>query len=414
MHIFLVVVLSLFLYWPLSAQPGCPDPQAINYNPAATSNDGSCTYPPTAYTPTLVAELPGTLQEISGLSAGGGRWWAHNDSGSDEVFFRITPAAGDIEQTITLDNAHNRDWEDMAADGQYLYIGDFGNNNNDRQNLGVYIVPYSVIGNGNSPTVAEFDWSFLPFSYIDQTDFSTQPEDSTVYDCEAMLVREGAVHLFTKSRRHYNTVHYRINPSNNAAEIVESFDSDGLITGAAISPDGKVVALVGYDLRPFIPTVFCWLLWDWPAGTDLFFSGNKRRIELGTALQTGQVESVGFYTNRNAYIANERTAFNGITLVDESLWSFETGGWIPESTGVEAVHPPDLQVYPNPFSAQIRLSFPGLGKPDVLRVKNQSGQILLTLKAPAENLDLGFLPAAAYVLELEIKGALYTARVLKQ
>jgi hypothetical protein len=415
MRIYCTALFFLLLVARGSAQPGCTDPQALNFAPDATANDGSCVYPLTGYTLTLESELSGTLKEISGLSTGGnGRWWAHNDSGSDEEFFRINPENGDIEQTVTLDNAHHRDWEDMGADAQNLYIGDFGNNNNDRQNLGVYIVPFAFIGNGNSPTVEEFEWSFLPFSYADQTDYSTRPEDSTVYDCEAMMVREGAVHLFTKNRRDYKTTHYRINPSNNAAEIVEMFDSDGLITGAALSPDGKLIALTGYDLRPFIPTVFCWLLWDWPTGTDLFFSGNKRRIELGTALQVGQVESIAFHSNRGAWLANERTTFNGVTLVDESLWNFDAGAWVPESVGAGDLQTEELRVFPNPASSQIRVSIAAENQSGTLRLRNQLGQTVLHAQAHTGTLDVGNFPAGMYVVELESGGVLYRARVLKQ
>ncbi|HAD12871.1 MAG TPA: hypothetical protein DCF33_10595 [Saprospirales bacterium] len=380
----------------LQAQSGCPDPQALNYNASASVNDGSCLYPATSHSPTLQTKLNGDLQEISGLTQAGGRWWAHNDSGSDEKFFRVNPETGNLPQLIELKNAKNRDWEDIAAWNDTLYIGDFGNNSNNRQNLGVYMVPLSEIGNSGNETVQEFEWSFLPFSYIDQTDYSAQPEDSSVYDCEALVVRNGQVHLFTKSRKNYNTVHYRINPSNNAAEIVESFHSNGLITGASLSPDGKLIALVGYDLRPFIPTVFCWLLWDWPAGTDQFFAGNKRRIELGTALQVGQAESIGFNGNRTAYISNERTTFNGITLVDESIWNVDFSAWVPLTVGTR--QPGNMtaswSVSPNPFTDH--LDFQWTDKPAGIRLLNAQGVEILRLEEAPERLELGYLPAGVY------------------
>lgn len=380
----------------IPAQPGCPDPQALNYNASATGNDGSCLYLTTSYSPTLKTELDADIKEISGLTLAGARWWGHNDSGYDEEFYRVNPDNGNLPQLIELKNAKNRDWEDIAAEGDTLYIGDFGNNNNDRQNLGVYIVPLAEIGNSSNETVQEFEWSFLPFSYTDQNNYSTQPEDSSVYDCEAMVVRNGQVHLFTKSRKNYNTVHYRINPSNNAADLVESFNSNGLITGASLSPDGKLIALVGYDLRPFIPTVFCWLLWDWPAGTDQFFAGNKRRIELGTALQVGQVESIGFNSNRTAYISNERTTFNGITIVDESIWNVDFSAWVPLTVGTQQ---PEYEVgtwsvSPNPFTDQ--LDFQWTDKSAGIRLINAQGVEILRLDEAPDRLDLGYLPAGVY------------------
>ncbi len=410
------------LFWSvwanaITAQPGCPDPQANNFNASATSNDGSCQYPATTYTPVFKANLPSDLLEISGLTLGNGKWWGHNDSGFDETFFHVNPETGNVLQSVKLKNGHNRDWEDIAADAEQIYVGDFGNNDNDRQNLGVYLVPFSQIGNSNSETVQESEWQFLPFSYEDQTDFTTQPQDSTVFDCEAMLVFEGKIHLFTKSRKHYNTVHYTVNSANHLAEKIEAFNTEGLITGASLSPDGKLIALVGYDLRPFIPTVFCWLLWDWPAGTDQFFAGNKRRIELGTALQIGQVESIGFDNKRSAYISNEVTKFNGITIVAQSVRKLNFSAWVPEFVGTAEPGTASgaLAVFPNPFSNRIQLQYKGDKKPDSLFVKNQLGQTVLSLDKLPETLNLGFLPKGIYVFETWREGRLLnTVKGLKE
>jgi hypothetical protein len=411
--------LFAWILWAMQAlaQPGCPDPQATNYNATATSNDGSCLYPVTNYTPIFKANLPNELQEISGLTRGGAGWWGHNDSGYDADFFRIDPESGDIFQKVTLKNAQNKDWEDIASDGTNLYIGDFGNNNNNRQNLGIYIVPLSWIGNSNSETVQEFEWSFLPFSYVDQTNYTSQPEDSTVFDCEAMIFYNDRIQLFTKSRRNYNTVHYVVNPASNVADKLETFDAQGLITGASISPDGKLIALIGYDLRPFIPTVFCWLLWDWPAGTDQFFAGNKRRIELGTALQIGQVESIGFGGNRSGYISNEVTKFNGVTIVGESVRSFDFSPWVPGSVGTGAAELPEnaFEIFPNPFSEIVQIQYSSDKKPDFFCVKNQLGQTVLSLKDVPETLELGFLDQGFYVLEFWREGQLVGRdKILKQ
>ena len=384
------------------AQSGCTDAQASNFNAAATVNDGSCIYPATSYTPVFKANLPGELKEISGLTLGNAKWWGHADSGFNEEFFSLDPETGNVDQTVELKNAKNRDWEDIASDSVNLYVGDFGNNSNDRQNLGIYIVPHSEIGNSNSETVQEFEWSYLPFSYVDQTNYATMSEDSSVFDCEAMIAHRQKLHLFTKSRRNYNTVHYVVNPSSNVADKIETFDTQGLITGASVAPDGKLIALVGYDLRPFIPTVFCWLLWDWKAGTNEFFSGNKRRIELGTALQVGQVESIGFDTDRTAYISNERTAFNGVTLVGESVRKLDFSAWVPASVGAEE---PDWEnaafaMFPNPFSQTVHFQFQAHQEPDVLRITNQLGQTVLTLNEVPKTLNLSFLTPGYYTFEI--------------
>lgn len=385
------------------AQPGCPDPQAINYTSSTAQNDGSCLYPATTYAPVFKANLPTDLREISGLTRISGRWWGHADSGANPEFFNLNPENGQVLQKISLQNAQNRDWEDVAADSAHLYLGDFGNNSNNRTNLGLYRVPLAKIGTANSELVAEGDWQFVPFAYADQTDFSAQPEDSSVYDCEAAIFFQGKIHLFTKSRKTYRTAHYVVNEATGKAEKLEEFNTDGLITGASLSPDGKVVALLGYDLRSLLPKVFMWLLWDWqPGGGDLLFSGNKRRIELGTALAVGQAEGIGFADNRRGYLCNERTEFNGITLAQQAVRWFDVSAWVPESVGVEEQGRvgEGMRVFPNPFAQTLHVQFFENQRPDVLRVLNGLGQPVLELSGDLPTtLDTSVWPAGLYVVE---------------
>lgn len=48
---------------------------------------------------------------------------------------------GNLVRTITIEGVENNDWEDIAKDKNgFTYIGDFGNNDNDRKNLAIYKV----------------------------------------------------------------------------------------------------------------------------------------------------------------------------------------------------------------------------------------------------------------------------------
>ena len=389
---------ALFLFQSL-AQPGCPDPLATNYNAAATSNDGSCLYPVTNYAPVLKAALPEVMLEVSGHAKAGNNWYMHNDGSDGSRFYRFDPETGLINQEVQLKDASNKDWEDISSTGTHLYLGDFGNNDNDRQDLGIYKVPLADIGNSNQESVNDNEWTFIPFTYEDQTDFTTLPTDSTVFDCEAMINLNGKIHLFTKNRKEFSTAHYVVNQVNGKAEKIETFNTEGLITGADVSPDGKVVALLGYDLRT-IPKVFVWLLWDWQPDGDLLFTANKRRIELGLALVTGQAEGIGFSGNRTGYLTNERTEANNIVFVEQSVRYFDFGQWIPVST---ATSEPDqdagFRVFPNPFSQSVQFQFFENIKPDVLRVVNQAGQVVANLSEAPEALDTSVLPAGVYGFE---------------
>lgn len=387
---------------PAYAQPGCTDPQASNFNAAATQNDGSCLYPLTVHAPTLQATLPPELMEISGLTRAGGHWWAHADSGGKPEFFRLNPQTGQVLQKIMLQNAQNRDWEEVWADSTALFFGDFGNNANSRSDLGIYRVPMDKIGPASTVVLPSGDWQFVPFAYADQTDFSPQPEDSSVYDCEAAIAYRGKTHLFTKSRKTSRTAHYVLNEASGKAEKLEEFNTEGLITAASRSPDGRVVALLGYDLRSLVPKVFVWLLWDWPAESDLLFSGNKRRIELGTALAVGQAEGIGFAENRRGFLCNERTVFNGITLAQEATRSFDISTWVPDKSPVQMPlgQSPLLRLSPNPFSETLDIQWAAARRPDLIRVLNPLGQVMAEWRGPLPTtLDTSRWPAGQYVVE---------------
>lgn len=394
-----LLLLTFFASFQAIAQPGCLDPLATNFDAAATSNDGSCAYPLTNYAPVFKALLPETLPEVSGHVKAANYWYAHNDGSDSSRFYRFNPETGTVDQEVQLQNASNTDWEDIASSGTHLYLGDFGNNNNDRLDLGIYKVPLSEIGSNTEESIDDSEWTFIPFSYEDQADFTSQPTDSTVFDCEAMVFFNGKLHLFTKNRKEFTTSHYIVNQVSGEAEKLETLDTDGLITGADVSPDGKLVALLGYDLRN-LPKVFVWLLWDWQPGSDSLFTGNKRRIELGSALLTGQAEGIGFAGNRTGYLSNERTVSNNITFVEQSVRYFDFGQWVPVSTATS--EPEELagfRVFPNPFAQSVQLQFFENKKPDALRVINQAGQVVLKMNTMPETLDLGSLPPGTYSFE---------------
>ncbi|MBK7938843.1 MAG: T9SS type A sorting domain-containing protein [Lewinellaceae bacterium] len=416
MKLSLLPFLTCFFILTISsfAQPGCPDPQASNFNAAATSNDGSCQYPLTGFTPVIKATLPAELKEVSGHVKVGNLWYAHNDGGDDSRFYRFDPETGSISQEVKLKDASNKDWEDITASSTDVYLGDFGNNNNDREDLGVYKVPVSEIGNSGSESINNDEWTFIPFHYADQTDFSTLPDDSTVFDCEAMIFFNGKLHLFSKNRRDNITSHYVINQATGVAEKIETFDTNGQISGADISPDGKVVALLGYNLEG-LPTVFMWLLWDWQAGSDLVFSGNKRRIELGSAFLTGQAEGIGFADNRTGYLTNERTIANNITFVAESVRYFDIGEWVPESVATDDPQQAELfRVFPNPVSQEVHFQFFENKKPDQMRVVNLVGQVVLEENEAPETLNMGNIPPGIYTVEIISGTRMQAIKIIRQ
>ena len=135
-----IIAAFLFLFVPAVANSqvmGCTDPSANNYNSSATINDGSCTYNITTYTaPIKIDPISDSLAESSGLQMAGNSLWSFNDRGGTATLYRIDTVANILLQRIILLGAQNTDWEDIAFDGTYFYIGDFGNNaSGDRTDL---------------------------------------------------------------------------------------------------------------------------------------------------------------------------------------------------------------------------------------------------------------------------------------
>ena len=320
--IFIVLVLCVTASYSLRAQdvPGCMDPQANNYMPSATVNNGSCTYNATNGSLTKKADLPATLTEISGMIHINGKLYALNDGGNAHAIYVIDSTSGAIDQTITLENTTNIDWEDLTTDGTYIYIGDFGNNaNGARTDLKFYRVPIQSLTNitGATGTVSAADIETINFRYEDQPvpPIAADPNE-TLYDCEAVIYHNGKLHLFTKNWSGTSiTSHYVIpaTPGTYVATNIESFNTGGVLITSATKANDNIVILLGYGV--------IWMISGFTDMDALFTTGNKRRIELGTGLT--QIESITAVKQTRVLIANE-DFFLGAT---QTLYGLNTDAW---------------------------------------------------------------------------------------
>jgi hypothetical protein len=295
-----VLLLIFFLksFAALHAQVyGCPDPVASNYNNSARVNDGSCTYTQASINPKLKYNLNNAVNESSGLLWWNKLIWTHNDSGGEPQLYGMDSSNGNIVKTVTITNANNIDWEDIAQDGQYIYIGDFGNNaNGNRTNLKIYRIKKSGIKKKDSLKA-----SVIHFSYSDQTDFSPSGSNNTNFDCEAMIAYKDSLFLFSKDWKDGKTRLYKLPkaPGTYIAQKTGELNVEGLITGAEIISDKRVIVLTGYNIAV---TPFIYLLYDFSGNN--FFSANKRKIEVNEGFT--QVEGICALNNNNFYISNEK------------------------------------------------------------------------------------------------------------
>jgi hypothetical protein len=294
---------------------GCTDPQALNFEPLAIVNDGSCIYPPTSTVPIkMVRSLPLELRETSGLIFWNNALWTHNDSGGEPVIYKFDTLTGKVLQRVTLVNARNIDWEEIAQDDTCIYIGDFGNNLGNRKDLKIYIVsktdiPYNKDG--------EVTASVINFSYADQQNFDPANR-SNDYDCEAMVAYGDSLYLFTKNWANQQSRLYALPKAPGTYSVFpgDTLAADGLITGADLSPSGNELVLCGY--KNYSPIL--WLLFDFRNGS--YFKGNKRLIKFSGMTGT-QTEGAAFLRESEVVISSEKTTVSpaGLFKINISPWT---------------------------------------------------------------------------------------------
>ncbi len=347
---------------PLPAQSpsGCTDPQALNYDPNATINDGSCIYPPTSYQAVLLNALPQSLEEVSGLEFFGESLWAQTDSGTPQNIRRLHLQTGDIQHQTLIIGSNNIDWEDLACDGAYLYIGDFGNNNGDRDDLRIFKVPLDELDQ-NAATA-----QVIAFQYEDQTQFDPAFNQNN-YDCEAFFFANDSLHLFTKRWLDQKTYHYVLpaQAGEHTALLRDSFNAQTLITAADIDQNGNILLL---GLSALTQNAVLWLLYDYPPGQ--FFKGNKRRITLGSPFYTGQLEGLCFTSPLQGYLAGEKFG-----QLSAQLFHFNLNPLLSHASepGLSANV---VTTYPCPFEDLLYLQWNGNFSLRKMEMFNAQGQLL--------------------------------------
>ena len=247
----------------------------------------------------MFRHLPMEIRETSGLFHFDDLLWTINDRGNKNILYGFDIQTGKIERRIRIGNASNRDWETLAKDDNFVYIGDVGNNNGNRKDLKILKVPLSSLGPANIDKKAKSE--VISFNWSDQKDFLWEFR-KTPFDCEAMVSVGDSLVLFTKDWATNNTRAYILPklPGTYKAELVDTFSAGGLITGADINQEEKVLILSGYrNFRPFL-----WIFWNFEE--KQFFHGRKLRVEY-PKFYDAQTEAVLFYGNDTIFVSAERS-----------------------------------------------------------------------------------------------------------
>ena len=141
----------------------------------------------------VLASTPTVLKEASGLeTTSSGLLWTHNDD-HYAILYGLDNSGRTIK-TVHL-NHPNRGWEDLARDTSgNLYIGGFGNNQNDRRSLSIYKIPEP-----ENIHESVFTAEIIEYTYADQHAFPPTKEKQN-FDVDAMISKGDSLYLFTKNR----------------------------------------------------------------------------------------------------------------------------------------------------------------------------------------------------------------------
>ncbi len=238
------------------------------------------------------------ITEASGIVASRtnpGIWWVTNDSGDSARIFAVDEQ-GRLRATLAITGAEAVDWEDLAIDGDTIFVADTGDGKARRKSVTVYSVneptlPSTTEGTAGEPVMRSAAARALTLTYPDGA-----------HDAEALVFDpvSGDLVVLTKDwslqgvsgiyRTPPPSDHNRNGQLERVGELTSGFGT--LVTGADISPDGALIVVRSY------------------AGVDLF-----RRAagdDVATALESvpcgapspseRQGESIGFSADGSSYV----------------------------------------------------------------------------------------------------------------
>lgn len=197
-------------------------------------------------------QAPG-LNESSGVAASrqhAGLLWTHNDSGDDAILY-LTNLKGEDLGRLALRGARARDWEDVTlgpcptGGSDCLYIADTGDNNQTHSEARIYVV--------REPEAVPLEDTSSANAWHINIHYPDRP-----FNIEAIAASpEGDLWMISKGLADTAIFAFRVPRSELTHETIYlkplvrlDFDPDPvlgqLVTGAAISPDGKTLVARTY------------------------------------------------------------------------------------------------------------------------------------------------------------------------
>lgn len=212
--------------------------------------------------PEMVSELPFELLEASGITRDprdADVFWAHNDSGNPAELVAVD-AAGRLLATLPLEDAPNRDFEDIAvgpcASVSCLYLADIGDNLAVHSSVRVHRLPLPELPDETQPEVLalpalrpEASWHLVyPAGPRDAEALAIDPERD-----ELIIVTKGREDVVELYGLPLSALQGRPGSPDTLRRIGRlalpiGSGTSQLVTAADLSPDGSRLAVRSYTM----------------------------------------------------------------------------------------------------------------------------------------------------------------------
>ena len=325
---------------------------------------------------TLETALDATVNETSGLLYINNTLITHNDSDNTNQLFDIDTATGAVLRTVTVTNATNVDWEDLAHDGTYIYIGDFGNSNGDRTDLIIYRILISDYLANTSVTA-----DIINYSYSDQVDFTPSPF-ATNFDAEGLIHFNNVLYVFTKNWLNGNTNIYELpkTPGTYSINMVDTINAQGLVSGATYNGLDNSIFLCGYDVNG----AFLIQLSGYNSG--LFSNGAVIKTTIAAPTNfSPQIEGIIPIAANEYYVSAEEN-----NPTSPGLYSFNIS-----TLEISDLKRTEISFYPNPAKNSITLNRDNLNT----EIYNITGQLVKS--STQKEIDISELNIGVYLLRIK-------------
>ena len=261
-----------------------------------------------------ICDLDKKLYETSGLVLIDNKYLiTHNDGGNKSEVY-VLDLKGKMIKTIEVDEAKNHDWEDLARDDKgRLFIGDFGDNNNDRKEKYIYILRAGFVNDKNEKVNADK----ITFTYSDQKEFPPKKEELN-FDAEAFIWMNNQFYIFTKCRtKPYTGLSYIYTiPDTEGKHVAKKIGKLQFcnsnwqfcsVTGADYNPTTKELSILTYS-KLYVFSKF---------SGHQFWKGEKKIYNIGSIKQR---EAICYKGKNSWYITDEyRRGIGGGNLYEAQL-----------------------------------------------------------------------------------------------